>query len=213
MKITQFLLKRFSKSLSNTAFFAAIIIPLDTSSWKHIDFGKIKKNKIIFNKTITFGVENSSSFLIHKLPKPIDINSIDIEIEVSKVLSLNIDSDDYPFKLGLIIEGDKKLSGMKKMFAPKWISEVYKFAPKGSGLDHIEMFIATFNNDLHGLKREHPKSDLFMENFVFKLKTDGAQKFTYKLKKPVKASALWLSADGDGSNSKFTTIVKSIKFN
>jgi hypothetical protein len=206
-------MQRFSKSITTPFLYAAIVIPLDTSSWKHIDFGKIKKNEVTFNKNITFNVDNSSSFLIHNLKSPQIIKSITVEIDVSKTLDIEADSDDYPFKLGLVIEGDKNLSGMKKFFAPKWIKDVYKFAGNNKGLDHIEMFIATFNKDLQGKKREHQKSDLFIENFVFSLKNKGIQRFTYKLDSPIKATALWLSADGDGSNAKFTTTIKSITFN
>jgi hypothetical protein len=206
-------MKRFSKSITTPFLYAAIIIPLHSSSWKHIDFGKIKTNEITFSNNIIINVDNSSSFLIHKLETPKEIKSISIEIDISKKLNIKSASDDYPFKIGLIIEGDKKLTGMKKFFAPKWIKEVYKFAGNMKGLDHIEMFIATFNKELHGQKREHPQSDLFTENFVFNLNDKGVQRFNYKLEKPITASALWLSADGDGSNSSFSTTVKSITFN
>lgn len=102
---------------------------------------------------------------------------------------------------------------MKKFFAPQWVTEVYEFSGKNKGISHIEMFIATFNKDLHAKRKVHPKSDLFMENFVFKLKDQGPSSFEYKLEKPVKTMALWLSADGDGSKESFTTIIKSISFN
>jgi hypothetical protein len=206
-------MKCFSKSIIHPLLYTAFIVPLDPSSWKHIDFGKIKKNEITFENSINIKVDNSSSFLIHKLKAPIVIKSITIEVEISKLLQINSSADDYPFKLGLVIEGDKKLSGMKKFFAPKWVIEVYKFAKKNKGLDHIEMFIATFNKELYSARREHPKSDLFMENFIFQLTNKGSYKFTHKLDKPITTSALWLSADGDGSKSKFTTKIKSISFN
>lgn len=120
-------------------------------------------------------------------------------------------ADDFPMKIGFVLPGVQKLSGIKKWMAPKWIKKVYSLAPRGIGLDYLELFVGVSDPRLLGKKRKHPKSDFFHENFVFDMKNSGGFKLTHKLENSLLPLAVWLSADGDGSKSQFQLKVKKIK--
>jgi hypothetical protein len=197
-------------SFKSLFFYTSIIIPLDQSAWQHIQFGKIKANLITYPKNqISIQVNKSSSFLVHPLNEEILISEISISGSTSGDIEKSL--EDSLLKIGLIVPGSKRLSGPKSWFAKKWIKKVYKLAPKGKGLDHLEMFVATTNKETIGSNRVHPASDFFTENFVFEIKKNKEFKLTHKLKTKVKTMALWLSADGDNTKSKFQTVIKSLE--
>jgi hypothetical protein len=197
-------------SFKSLFFYASIIIPLDQSSWEHIQFGKIKTNQVSFPKNqISIQVSKSSSFLIHPLKKEAIVSEILITGVTTGIIEKSF--EDSVLKLGLVVPGTKRLSGPSSWFAKKWIKEVYKLAHKKKGLDHLEMFVATNDKESIGYKRIHPKSDFFIENFVFEIIKNKEFSLTYKLKTPIQTMALWLSADGDDTQSEFQTIIKSIE--
>jgi hypothetical protein len=206
------MINKIKGSFKSLFFYTSIIIPFDQSSWDHIQFGKIKANNVTHSKkSISIQVNNSSSFLIHALKEEILISQISISGMTTG--EINNSLEDSVLKVGLVIPGSKKLTPPKSWFAKKWIKKVYKLAPKGKGLDHLEMFVVTTDKSKIGTSRYHPASDFFKENFVFNAEKNKEFKLTYKLKAPIKTMAIWLSADGDDTKNKFQTTIKSIELN
>jgi hypothetical protein len=119
-------------------------------------------------------------------------------------------SDDFSLKIGLVIAGDKTLNAVQKLFSAKWVRKLYDLAPEGSGVDRIYFLNAVQNKDLLGQQRQHPLSDLLYENNVWLLDKNGDFTLTYKLENPEKVIAVWLSIDGDDTQSSYTTTIKNL---
>jgi len=81
---------------------------------------------------------------------------------------------------------------------------------EGSGVDRIYFLNAVQNEDLLGQQRQHPLSDLLYENNVWLLDKKGDFILTYKLENPEKVIAVWLSIDGDDTQSSYTTTIKNL---
>lgn len=202
-------IQKLKGSISGLFFYSSLILPLDQSSWEHISFGKLKANSVVFSKNIEIQVDSSSSFLVYPLKKYKEVS--EIIIHGSSVGKIKNSLEDSKLKLGLVVPGDKTLSGVKAWFAKEWIKKVYKLAPKDAGIDRLEMFIATEDKHSLGKSRLHPASDLFHERFIFNLKDKNQFKLQYKFKKKIKTMAVWLSADGDDTKSNFQTIINKIE--
>lgn len=212
-------MKEITKIFSKLPLYGMFIVPLDQQGiWKHIQFDKIASNKIEFSKSLKIEVNKSSSFLVFPLTKKQVVESFEIQGSYSGGLNLPEGkeqgygkADDFAFKFGFILPGKEQLSGVKKWLAPGWVKKVYAMAPKDQGLDHLELFAATQQKMMLGKKRIHPSSDFFHEEYAFELSKSGEFSFSKKLEKPVTALALWLSSDGDNSQSSFKIEIKSLK--
>jgi hypothetical protein len=80
----------------------------------------------------------------------------------------------------------------------------------GAEIDRIYFLNAVQNKDLLGQQRQHPLSDLLYENNVWLLDKNGDFTLTYKLENPEKVIAVWLSIDGDDTQSSYTTTIKNL---
>jgi hypothetical protein len=196
---------------------AAFMVPMSKENWTELKFGKIKANTVTYSENkITVDVQKSASPLIYKLEKSMLLNEFDFEIQIKgKIISDETSfSEDSYFRLGLVAEGEKKLSGMKKMFAPDWVKKLFSLAPEGVGLDKIYFFNVMSGNQKLKAHRIHPKSEL-MEESIVALNTaeDGKIKVNHKLTQPLKISALWISIDGDDTKSDFKAEIQKINLN
>lgn len=201
----------------NMWLFLSMIIPLDLNYWKEIKFDNIQKNKVQnIKSSLSIEVNNSSSILIYNFKTPKKFKKI--LLEGNLVGNLNFKNnqgkdsfDDFTLKIGFIVLGNKKLTGLKKLFAPDWIINLHKIFPKTFGLSHLELFVGVI--DLHLLKtsRLHPLSNFFHENFVFDLSKEGRFKLESSVNKEFESIGLWLSADGDNSKSKFNIKIHSLE--
>lgn len=212
-------MKEWLKKVSQIPLYGAFLVPLDQSAqWKHINFDKIPANKITFEKSLSIEVNESSSFLVFPLQKLQKVKSFEIKGSYTGGLSLPEgkeqgygQADDFAMKFGFILPGEEQLTGVKKWLAPKWVKRVYAMAPKDQGLDHLELFAITEQEQMVGKKRIHPASDFFHEEYAYLLKDKGEFTFKKKLEKPIETLALWLSSDGDNSKSRFKIKIDEIK--
>ena len=197
--------------------YLSMIIPLDLTAWKEIKFDKIKANKVeVVEDSLNIKIENSSSILIYPLQEAKELNKIKISGKLIGNLNFtknqgNENFDDFTLKIGFIVSGDKKLSGLKKLFAPKWIKDLHLLIPKETGLSHLELFVAVKDKKLLNTNRLHPLSDLFHENFIFDLSKEGNFNFESKTKSKFKVVGLWMSSDGDNSKSQYSIQINSLE--
>jgi hypothetical protein len=119
--------------------------------------------------------------------------------------------DDYPLRIGLIVSGDKKISGLKKFFAPDWVIRLYEQIPSEFGLDHVHFFNVTQNKNQLGLKRIHPSSDLITEEFIKLVDKPGSFNIEHRLKEPLSVLGIWLSVDGDDTMSEYSVILSNLE--
>ena len=63
-------------------------------------------------------------------------------------------------------------------------------------------------------EREHPDGNgLYTELIIERVFADGDFNFNYVLPMPERVIALWISADGDDTGSKYALTVNSISYN
>jgi hypothetical protein len=201
-------------------FFALLAVPVNQlESWKMEVYSSIPANKATVEaQSLQIKVQKSASPLIYPLKNEVKVSAFKIAGEF-KSLPIFKDVtrqgekgfDDFPLRLGIIVPGEKKLSGLKRLFAPSWVKNLYRQLPEGQGLDHISFFDVTQNPQLVGTSRVHPSSELIMESFIHLVKSPGPFEISYTLKKPISAAAIWLSVDGDDTQSEFTVIVSKIE--
>lgn len=207
---------RFTSSL----LVAAMVIPTQSlEGWKHETFSRIPSNQIaVSEKGLLVQVKKSASPLIYKLKSQEEITAIQISGEFISLPQFSDLSrqgkkgaDDFALRLGLIVPGEKKLTGVKKLFAPEWVKQLYKQVPEESGLDHIYFFNIIQNSKLLGQTRQHPGSDLIQEEFIAVVNQPGPFVYTHQLKQPMKTLALWISIDGDDTASSFDVLLSKIE--
>lgn len=202
-----------------TLLLAAIVIPVhDADKWQVEKYSNIPANAVSFSKDgMLTRVNLSASPLILRLNSPQKVTGFHIKGEFRGLPKLKDaknqgekGSDDYPLRVGFVIPGEKQLTGLKKLFAPAWIKNLYSTTPPGAGVDHIEFFNVTQNSRQLGLHRVHPLSDLIHETFFSLVEHDGKFDFDYTLTEPLDAVAIWISIDGDDTKSAFDVLVTSL---
>lgn len=198
----------------------ALLIPLDQQgSWEILKYRSLKPNAVQFSaEGLHIEVNGSASPLIYPFSKAVKVSGILIKGRLQGEISIPQGkhqgakgADDFTVRIGLVLAGSKRLSKWQSLVAPDWIKRLHALAPSDGGIDHIEFFNVYQDSTLAGTTRQHPKSELLVENFVVAANADGE----FELKKsflPFKeVIALWLSSDGDDSSSKFAVTIKSIQ--
>lgn len=195
-------------------------IPLKSSqNWIELKYSSLPANKVSFtSQGLSIEVENSASPLIYPLPKETKIKAIQIHARVEGSLSDFKNktqgakgADDFTLRLGLVESGNKTLSIWKKPFAASWVKKLFSLAPKGSGIEKILFLNVPQNSDLTGKSRVHPLSDLIEEIFLSPADSKRLIRINHSFKKPLKTVALWISSDGDDTQSKYRIVISKIK--
>lgn len=199
----------------------AVDVPLSASQgWQSLTFSSIPSNKIDHSeKGLKVSVDKSASPLIYSFPKPLTIKSVSssgqflggtLGIKDLKKQGLK-KSDDFVYRLGLVLEGSRTLSWIERRIAPSWIKKMHSLAPKGSGVSHILFLEVAQSKELVGTKRDHYFSESLKEEIVASLNENGQFQLQHNFEKPVKVLGLWLSIDGDDTKSKFDVLIKDIQ--
>lgn len=198
---------------------AAFIVPVNSlDEWKTEKFSKGPGNDVTASATgLKIKVRSSASPLILPLKEKQLVSSFRVQVHFSDLPRFSDvakqglrGADDFPFRLGFIVPGDKKLTGVKKMFASSWVKHLFSQIPQETGLDRIEFFNVVQNKTLVGTSREHPASDLLRENFIYWIEKPGAVSIEHRLKSPIEAVALWISIDGDDTKSSYEVEISKI---
>lgn len=211
---------RFRHSSASLFMMAIIAIPVqEQAAWKQEKYSKIPKNEVTFSKEGLFvRVNKSASPLIYPLLPAKKILGFRVTGEfrgLPKFSSTEAQgqrgSDDYALRVGFVVPGAKRLSGVKKFFAPVWLKNLYSTIPIDTGIDGVRFFNVTQSKKQLDQERTHPSSDLITERF-FALAEDGGKfDYSYDFKEPIEAAAIWLSIDGDDTKSKFDVLIQRLE--
>ncbi len=186
-----------------------------------VSYSKIKSNTIsVVDQGMLIHVDHSASPLFYPMESAPNISGFKIRGEFRGLPVLSDRSkqghknfDDYPLRVGFVVRGEKKLSGLKKFFAPSWIKGLYSQIPTGFGLDHVQFYNFTQNENQVGQSRIHPSSELIKEDFISFVKASGPFSLIHKFSVPLQVIALWISIDGDDTHSKFEVLISSLELN
>ena len=182
------------------------------SRWTELKFNNILPNRVEYRThSILVSVDSSASPLIYKLDNITEVAGFEATVEVNGDLpKQDTFEEDSFFRMGLVAIGDSQLGTMGKLFAPNWVLQLFKLAPKGAGLDKIYFYSLAANEAILFAERIHPSSKYMYEKLIA-IKKPGLNVIKYSLPKSLKTAALWISIDGDNTKSKFTTEIKNIK--
>jgi hypothetical protein len=204
-----------------TAIFlaGAIALPLQQmDDWQLLQFRNIAPNQVSFSSAgMTVSVDRSASPIIYPLQQPGMVREVEVSGVLDGLLQLHAgrqgdgDNDDFTLRIGLVVAGDKTLNGLQKLLSARWIRTLFELAPEGTGVDNIYFLNAVQDSRQLGLQRQHPLSDLIYENNVWLLDKPGAFTFTHTLDQPREVIAVWLSIDGDNSQSSYSMLIKSLR--
>jgi hypothetical protein len=206
----------FTLFLFSSAHAEEISIPFEKQKWFDLSYSSIPKNETTFEKDhLSIRVNKSAGPLVFSLDQPVMINQIELELELEGDILLHGSKqgskgfDDFHFRIGMVLEGDKKLGFFQAAVAPKWIKTLYSLAGKDQGIDRIHFYNVYVDESLKDKKREHPLSDLLVEEFAIPYEKSINYKSKLDLKK--KVLALWISSDGDDTKSSYLVKIKKIK--
>ncbi len=192
-------------------------ISFHKSKWEVLSYSSIKANTFDFKgQSMTIGIDGSASPLIYPFQSPVSANEISFKAKIEGDIDFKGQkqgekgADDFLLRIGLVYEGDQTLNWFQKKVAASWILKLFNLAPKGTGVSHIH-FLNVYSQDaLKGQKREHPLSELLIEQMVAKKDPQGFVSVTVPLVKNKKILALWISSDGDDTKAKFKVQLESI---
>ena len=192
-------------------------LPLSNpEQWEILSYREIPANNVAFiNDSMIISVNQSSSPLIYPLEQPVSIDEITLNLEVDGALNLGQQkqgekgADDFVFRLGVVYAGEKQLTGFQKVIAPEWVKRLFQLAPEQTGVDRIHFFNVYSDDRLADGLRTHPLSTLITEQFHIKRSSDPVT-LSLKPKEDKKVIALWISSDGDDTDSSFKVTLKDL---
>ena len=191
---------------------AALDVPVDDmGAWTELTFSKIPPNMVsTVDGAMRIKVRASASPLIYKFDEETRITGVTIKASWSGKLAIpegategEEGADDYVLKFGIVEAGDRRLNWFQRSIAADWIKQLFKLAPKDSGVRRINFLSTTQQQELLGTSRTHPLSDLLHETRVLYLDSPGQFTMTHEFAEPVASLGLWISVDGDDTGSNF----------
>ena len=193
------------------------VLPLqNTQQWQQLRYDNIPANQIDFSDNVlTIQVTSSASPLIYPFSQPLSIQSLSMNLSINGYLNLSeqqqgeANSDDFIFRMGVVYEGDKKLNVWQKTFAPDWVQTLFQLAPENTGVDHINFFTVYSDDRLSLSQRIHPASELIIENFEVK-RSGNQMKLEFHPKADQNILALWVSSDGDDTDSSYQITLSNL---
>lgn len=201
---------------------ALLVIPTNSpSKWNTDPYSGSPSNQVRFSdKGIEVQVDKSSGPLYYLLDGTKKASGFHISgtfhgLPVLKDKSKQGEPhfDDYALRIGFVVPGSKTLSGIKRIFAPKWIRNLFDKVPSGSGIDHVQFYVVTQNPQQLGKSRPHPASDLLIEDFFALKEQPGDFDYNVQFAAPIDTSAIWISIDGNQTKSKFDVLIRDFVLN
>lgn len=193
----------------------AVVIPLTASAgWQTLNFSHIPPNRIQFAANgIHVTVNKSAGALILPLNTTKTVRAFEVRLKINGEINRAQTAwpEDAYLRVGLVVPGSRKPNAFERMFAPSWIKQLFRLAPKDSGIDQIRFFELVSAPAQIGQSRVFPKSkDLMKETIALRAKPDSDSTYAYTLLKPAPTSALWLSVDGDDTKSSFDIWIEKL---
>lgn len=209
--------------ISKYILMAAIAVPFDSGQWQTLSYSSLPKHKLSFEKgELEIKVKKSAMPLIYPLESQQKISSICIKGKKTGKIDLKNSklqgqkgSDDFVIRLGLVEKGDETLNWFQRKIAASWVLKLFSLAKDNEGINKIHFFTAVQDKSLLENQREHPLGKgLMLEKNIWYLKASQSNfEFSYKLDKAIESLAIWLSVDGDDTNSEFTLKLHKLELN
>jgi len=189
-------------------------VPLQSDVFEHISFSRIKANRYTYHdQQLQIDVDGSASFLMMPFDTVRQVNKVSFEWRSDGVPHVK-DSlhekkrggDDAVFKIGLLLKTENSLPNP---FFLSWIKQVDKLLKFPS--DHLVYLVPNAQHPV-GEQWENPYNHrATMISVNSHAEISGWQACSYNFQQPLDVVGIWLMADGDNTNSSFTSHVKNIR--
>lgn len=151
------------------------------------------------------------------LPEPRAVSGIRLSARLEKPLDYGgkpagaSGADDFPLRIGLVIAGPHRLRPWNRWLAPSWLKKLHRIAPPDSGIESIQFLNFGDGQTPPVFKsRQHPSSRFFQEKIVGAFQ-DGDLDRTINLEQSYDVIGLWISCDGDDTNSTYTVRIRNLE--
>ena len=194
-----------------------LFLPLQapTPQWHTFQYSKTPPNSVSFSKGgLSIVVNKSASPLFFDLEKKRAVQGVQVRGFLSGLpkqaisTSVKEQKDDLPFRLGFIEPSEDSPSWFQKLFLPEWLKKILEFFPN-QGVKKVH-FLTLSPTQPVGTVRLHPKSHLIEEKVVLRQETAGHFEFKHRFLPAISASAIWIQADGDDTQSQYTLTLTEI---
>lgn len=202
---------------TNTLFASPPVeaISLQADNFEHVQFKKIKPNNHVYeNNFLKIDVDESASLLMLPFDTVKKISKVSFEWR-SEGLPLVNDAqhesskagDDAVVKIGLLLKADDM--PLFNPFTPSWLKRVNALLTFPS--DNM-VYLVVNAKHATGEKWLNPYNARVLMVSISSMKgLDDWQQASYQLDQSLAVVALWIIADGDNTESKFTSYIKNIQ--
>jgi hypothetical protein len=202
-----------------TILFAEEINPATSlldKSITHISFKRITPNYVFAqDNVLNIQVNNSSSFLLLPFKDVRNINKVSFQWRKMGVININDaqqeetrQGDDAYLRVGMILEGKASLPNP---LSPKWVKKVRETLHHSS--DKM-IYLVPGSKHENGQRWKSPYSkDVEIIAVGSKTKKYGWNLSEHTFDETLSVVGLWIMADGDNTQSAFTTKLKTIILN
>jgi hypothetical protein len=205
-------------AVSHMALGKSLSVPFAKEGFQVLSFGNIAANTYDFSGSdLVIRVDNSAGPLIFPLSQSQSFSRLRVSAKQLGALSLKegtqgaTNHDDFTLKVGLVFAGQNRLNFLQKLLAADWIKQLYRLAPAGTGISKIHFYTVNQDSALTGTIRQHPLSELLYEEYIGPADEQGNILFDLPIQDATEVLALWISADGDDTDSSFEIQIHSIE--
>jgi len=206
----------FAVLLQTSASFADVkdgVVLLQTDNFEHIEFSRINSSRYSFHdQQLKIEVDGSASFLMKSFVQIRQIRQVSVEWRSEgepKIKSAQHeeqrDGDDAVFKIGLLLSGEESFFNL---FLPSWMKRVEESLQHPSDNMVYLLVKAKHASGEQWVNPYNKRISMIAMNTVAGDKDWHISDYTFET--PVNVVAVWLMADGDNTDSRFTVKIKSL---
>lgn len=196
---------------------SSVDLSFNEEDFEVLSFSSIEPNQYTFtDEALKISVDGSASPLIYPIDAPQKFQKLQFTAKKTGALNLktsrqgSAENDDFSLKIGLVFDGDKTLNFFQRAVAASWITTLHDLAPVGTGISKIHFYSIYQDESLANTSRQHPLSDLLYEEYVGRPDEAGNIKVAIDIEEDKKVLAVWISADGDDTQSKYQVELTSL---
>ena len=189
-------------------------IALHEGNFEHIHFRRIQPTAVSFDAdTINFDVNRSSSFLLLAFDEVKNVRAVSFQWQADGMLNKasaaqekTRKGDDAWLRVGLIISGEPEL--IPAALLPRWVARVRDVLKLPS-----DRMVYLIPDAWHapGDTWKSPFSDnIDMISVESHAGPDGWKQVNHAFAKPLRSVGIWLMADGDNTDSIFTSRLRNL---
>lgn len=198
-----------------------IALDPEAKNWQSLNYRNIPANTFsLDDSSLKIEVNASAGPLIYVFDRPVMMQQIFAQGQLGQLPSLppgliqgEKGADDFVLRIGLVLAGDKTLNFAQRLIAAPWVNTLFSLAPSDEGVDHVQFLNLANPGSRPWKSRQHPDGKgLFQEIVVGDAKANKTFQLNYQLPEARRVLALWISSDGDDTDSSFELHINRIAY-